>query len=93
MRRLSKVIGLVFVSIVLMAVDCPPKEPPAPGPDIVLKDTAFDPDTLTVAIGASVLWLHDDGGRPHTVTSKVLQIRQIRTFRNGFCPFIAYLVS
>ncbi len=69
MRRLSKVIGLVFVSIVLMAVDCPPKEPPAPGPDIVLKDTAFDPDTLTVAIGASVLWLHDDGGRPHTVTS------------------------
>ncbi len=69
MRRLSKVIGLVFVAVVLMAVDCRPDDPPAPAADVVLKDTAFNPDTLTVAIGASVLWLHDDGARPHTVTS------------------------
>jgi len=35
---------------------------------VTIKDFAFGPATLTVSVGTTVTWTHDDGA-PHTVTT------------------------
>jgi plastocyanin len=49
----------------------PPTPPPgAPGPETVavsLQNNAFEPREVTIAIGDTVRWTHNDGTTPHNV--------------------------
>ncbi|MFQ5932494.1 MAG: hypothetical protein ACE5MM_08810, partial [Nitrospiraceae bacterium] len=61
-----RIAELALIAMVVIA--CPPDMPEQPA-DVVLMDVSFSPDTLSVSPGTTVVWLHDDGGLPHTVTS------------------------
>jgi len=46
---------------------------PSPGttstPSVSLKNTAYNPNSITVHVGTTVTWTNNDSGIPHTVTS------------------------
>lgn len=66
-RLVPATFTLILIAIVIAAADCPPDDPVPP--DVVLDNFRFAPETLTVALGDSVRWRHDQGLIPHTVTS------------------------
>jgi len=40
------------------------------GRTVVLKNIAFSPDSLSIAVGETVVWKFDDGGVPHNVIAE-----------------------
>lgn len=40
------------------------------GPVVILRDIAFKPGTISVAVGGTVTWVFDDGGIPHNVVAE-----------------------
>ena len=82
MRRPVSVIGASAVALLAIAAlvvwPVPSKAAEHCGPDpghgadakVVLKDTAYTPQTVTLtAAGQSVCWEHQDGQTPHSITS------------------------
>ena len=41
----------------------------ADGPEVVLSDISFEPSEITVDLGTTITFVHEDGGIPHTVTA------------------------
>lgn len=41
----------------------------ADGVTIVMENTSYDPANVTVEVGTTVTWVHQDGGLAHTTTS------------------------
>ncbi len=61
----------VLVSLIVLAIlvsGCV-SQPPSPGPnEVIIRNFAFNPPTLTVKAGTMVNWTNEDS-EPHTVTS------------------------
>lgn len=69
--RTRAVAGVVLLSIGAVLPSCGPEQP-ARKPEthtIVMEGVAFQPASLTVAVGDSVVWVNKDPF-PHTATSK-----------------------
>lgn len=66
------VLGLVLASLLAA---CSGESTDTTGPEggaeqrVEIADLAFDPDTLTVAVGTTVTWVSADPSLPHTSTS------------------------
>ena len=41
----------------------------ATGPTVVLRNTAFNPSSVSISVGQTVTWDYEDSGTPHSVTS------------------------
>jgi plastocyanin len=56
------------------------------GPNIVIRDLAFDPETLTIAAGDMVTWRWDDGAINHDVVGGGFgsEVMSEGTFRHHF---------
>jgi plastocyanin len=74
--RTLRIAAVVAATLVLAACggdsDSAGDDDPAAGvdgPTVILRDIAFQPDTISVPAGGTVTWVFDDGGIPHNVVA------------------------
>jgi plastocyanin len=88
---LATIIGLAFVALALSACGEGEASPAASdgdtnGPAVVIRDLAFEPETLSVKAGDTVTWRWDDGAIDHDVMGDGLHsdVMSDGTFRHRF---------
>jgi plastocyanin len=67
-RILTVAIGIVLATTALLRGAVPIEAQPEAAVDVQVVDFAFEPGTVTVAVGSTVTWTNT-GSRPHTVTA------------------------
>ena len=65
----ARAVALLSLFVVLLFLGTWSSRSASADADIVLRDVRFNPAEVTVAVGETVTWRHDDGTTPHTVTS------------------------
>ena len=87
----ATIIGLALTALALSACGDGEASPAAMddhtnGPAVVIRDLAFDPETLTVGAGDTVTWRWDDGAIEHDVVGDGFRSEVVSegTFRHQF---------
>jgi plastocyanin len=81
----TTVLAVLLLIAATLAIGAEKKPPP---PDVTIKEMKFDPDTLKVKVGQTIVWRNDDD-RDHTVAAddksfKSENLKNGDTFRYTF---------